>query len=787
MIRAWVTVVLLAIMSQALAKTTVLRYACMDGAETLPRIRTIVKAFEQANPDIRIVVEPTTDEYSMKLLTQVAAGVAPDVAWMNVSLVPQYADRGVLLPLDPLVAKSPDVVLKDYYPNVVNFYRRGDALYALPRDVAPFGLIFYNKNLFRQAGLAMPDGNWSWSYDLRPDRREQSFNWVLQELTRKNKDGKTVQWALAPAWPQLFLSLLMATQGLEMWDDSSEPKRITAADPEVVRVMDFATDLIVKKNYLPTWYQLDSVAQSSAYDEFVKGNAAMLMTFAGDAGKLRRDMAKSGFEWDVTLFPAYEGRAPVTTTDSGSTVIFRQTRHPEAAWRFAKWMSGEPGMREMAKAGLQPANRRLVLEPGVWLPKDGESPANLQIADRAALAMTFASTPEYFEETRAFLDSVAFEILSGTRPPTETLKRVAGEAQIRLDGARRQQPTEPYPVGPALGVAFLVVGGIGLWLFRPDLANGMTKVERKEGRAAIFFLAPLLVGIIGFTLGPVLYSFFLSFSNSDNIRPPLWRGGMNYIDAFTVDPVFLKSLQVTFTYALMSVPLNVLFALSLAVLLNQPVRGVPLYRALFYIPSLVSGVAASLIWMRVFNPESGILNSLLYWPDGKVGVLGLGSTLSNLAGTPGSPVNWLANERTALPALTLMGTWGAGASTILFLAGLQGISPTYQEAALLDGASPWKRFIRITVPLLSPTLFFSIITGTIGALQAFTQSFVMTQGGPNNATMFYMLNLYIQGFKALRLGYASALAWILFAIILALTVIQLLAARKWVYYEGDKT
>ena len=200
MIRAWVVIVLLAIMSQAWGEKTVLRYACMDGAETLPRVRAIVEAFERANPDIEIVVEPTTDEYNMKLLTQVAAGVAPDLAWMNVALVPQFADRGVLMPLDELVEQSPEIGIADYYPNVVGFYRRGEKLYGLPRDVAPFGLIFYNKNRFREAGLKMPDGSWTWSYDARPERREQSFNWVLQQLTRKDAEGKTTQWALAPAW-----------------------------------------------------------------------------------------------------------------------------------------------------------------------------------------------------------------------------------------------------------------------------------------------------------------------------------------------------------------------------------------------------------------------------------------------------------------------------------------------------------------------------------------------------------------------------------------------------------
>ena len=249
--------------------------------------------------------------------------------------------------------------------------------------------------------------------------------------------------------------------------------------------------------------------------------------------------------------------------------------------------------------------------------------------------------------------------------------------------------------------------------------------------------------------------------------------------------MFAKSLEVTLRYAVLSVPLNVAFALVLALLLNQNVRGIALYRACYYLPSLVSGVAASLIWLRVFNPESGILNRVLYWPDGASGILGVGGALSRWGGQPGEPINWLATESTVIPAFVLMGLWGAGGGTILFLAGLKGISETYYEAAKLDGAGTWTVFRRITLPLLSPTLFFTLVTGTIGALQTFTQSFVMTQGGPNNATMFAMLHLYLQGFKSLKLGYASALAWILFAIIMVLTVIQFQVGKRWVHYEGD--
>jgi multiple sugar transport system permease protein len=782
-VRALGLVCLLTLGCLAAAEPVTIRYACMDGAESLPVIRQIVREFEQANPDVKVRIEPTTDEYAMKMLTQVAAKAQPDVAWMNVALVPGFAVRGVLAPLDDWVARSPDVKLEGYYSNVVRYFRTNGKLYGLPRDVAPFGLVFYNKTLFDRAGVRYPDPDWSWTRKPRPELREKDFTWVMKALTRKDPSGKTVQWGFAPAWPQLFFNLLLLSRQKNLWDSDKAPKRITANDPEIVRVMEFASDAILKQNWIPSYYQLESNAQSSPYDEFVKGHIAMLVTFAGEVGRLRKDMKRAGFDWDVAVFPGYAGSPPVLGTDAGGTVVFKSTKHPEAAWRFAKWMSGKPGMRHLAKTGMQPAIRRLVLEPGVWLPSEGP-PEHLYLADKAAAAMHFAQTPEYFEDTRVFLDGAAFDILSGSRPPAETLARVTREAQVRLDAALRKMPKDPYPFKAALAIGVAAVAGLGLWLFPPGRPR-RTRLEKEDSRAAFGFLFPLVSGLLVFTIGPILYSLFLSLSNADNIRPPLWRGVQNYVDAFTVDPVFLKSIQVSATYALLSVPLNIAFALGLALLLNLSVRGMPLYRAFFYLPSLVSGVTASLIWMRVFHPENGILNRALYWPDGHSGLLGLGELASSLAGKAGEPVNWLANERTAIPAFVMMGLWGAGAGTILFLAGLQGISKSYDEAAMLDGASSGVRFWRVTLPLLSPTMFFSLVTGTIGALQAFTQSFVMTQGGPNNATMFYMLNLYIQGFKSLKLGYASALAWILFLMIAVLTLVQFAAARRWVHYEGD--
>jgi multiple sugar transport system permease protein len=271
------------------------------------------------------------------------------------------------------------------------------------------------------------------------------------------------------------------------------------------------------------------------------------------------------------------------------------------------------------------------------------------------------------------------------------------------------------------------------------------------------------------------------------IRTPKWRGLGNYADALNprIDDTLFVSLRQTFIFAALSIPLGTIAALGLALLLNQKIRGVPLFRALYYLPSLASAVAMSLIWMRLFDKDHGLINAMLYGADGRSGFLHLGPLLSNFIGTPGEPINWLGNVKTVLPAFIIMGLWGAGGGTIIFLAGLQGISTSYYEAAILDGASAFRRFRSVTLPLLTPTLFFSLITGAIGTLQVFSQAFVTTGGGPDRATLFYMVWLYNTAFGQLRMGYASALAWILFLIILAVTVVQLTLSKRWVFYEGD--
>jgi len=281
------------------------------------------------------------------------------------------------------------------------------------------------------------------------------------------------------------------------------------------------------------------------------------------------------------------------------------------------------------------------------------------------------------------------------------------------------------------------------------------------------FIAPWLVGFAVFSAGPMLVSLALSFTKYD-LFSMHFVGVENYRRLFFEDPLFWKSLSVTVTYAFAAVPLGIVGSLGLALLLNLEVRGQRLFRTLFYLPSVVPAVASALVWLWMFDANHGPINRLL-------GFFGF------------APVAWLQDQRFTLSAFVIMSLWGVGGGRmIIFLAGLQGIPESYYEAAKLDGAGAWRQFRNVTLPLLSPVIFFNLILGFIGAFQVFTSSYVMTAGGPNNATMFYALYLFRNFFEYFKLGKASALAWVLFVILLVVTAVQFWGSRRWVYYEGEQ-
>lgn len=296
---------------------------------------------------------------------------------------------------------------------------------------------------------------------------------------------------------------------------------------------------------------------------------------------------------------------------------------------------------------------------------------------------------------------------------------------------------------------------------RPRLRFGLA---RREAFMGYLLTSPWSLGFLLFTLGPMIASLYFSFCEYKVIKPPVFIGLANYSRMFA-DELFYKSLRVTAVYTVVSVPLGILAALAVAVLLNQKIPGARVIRTIFYLPSVVSGVAVSLVFVWIFNHRFGILNYII-----------------GLAGIEGP--NWLGNPRWALWALILMSLWGIGGNMIILLAGLQGVPVSLHEAGMIDGAGSWKRFWSITIPMISPALLFITIMSIIGSFQVFTQAYIMTGGGPAYATHFYLLYLYRNAFNWFEMGYASALAWVLFVIILICTLGTLRGSQSAVHYEG---
>ena len=285
--------------------------------------------------------------------------------------------------------------------------------------------------------------------------------------------------------------------------------------------------------------------------------------------------------------------------------------------------------------------------------------------------------------------------------------------------------------------------------------RGRLTLAQREEMASWVFIAPWIIGFVAFTAGPMLTSFYLSFTESTFLEPSKYVGLLNYRNLFSFDvtrSLFWKTLVNTSYYVFLSVPLGLVIGFLIALLLNQEVVGRGLLRTIYYLPSVIPSVAVSLLWILIFRKEYGVLNSVL-----------------SVVGIEGPA--WLYDETWAKPALVLMSLWGAGGPMLILLAGLQSIPTELYDAAKVDGAGTWKRFWHITIPMVSPTLFFVLVTGIIGSFQVFTNTYVMTAGGPNNATMMYVLYLFNLAFQQFRMGYASALAWVYFLIIMFFTLL----------------
>ncbi len=291
--------------------------------------------------------------------------------------------------------------------------------------------------------------------------------------------------------------------------------------------------------------------------------------------------------------------------------------------------------------------------------------------------------------------------------------------------------------------------------------------RQREALYGWLFALPAIIGMVAFDVGPMAASVLISFTEWNGVTPPQWVGIANYEEILFRDDLFLLSLRITTVFAFISIPLNLVTGFLLALLLNQKIRGQALMRTLYYLPSIVPLVAVAALWRWIFLRRFGLLD---------IGLAMVGVQAPDWLGDP----NWV------LPAFIVMGLWGVGGGMLINLAGLQAIPTDLYDSASIDGANAFQRLLNVTIPMMTPLILFNLVMGIIGGLQVFVVAFVMTQGGPNNASLFYMLHLYHTAFEYFRLGYGSALALILFLYIVVLSALVFRSSTAWVYYEGSR-
>jgi len=732
-----------------------------------------------------------------KLMTAIAGGAPPDVINQDRFSIGGWAARDAFLSLDDFLnAQSPDDPLaireQDYFAACWQEAVYNGRVYAIPNSTDD-RLLFYNKGLLKAAGYVDEHG------ETRPPKNWDELKEYAVRLTSRDELGNMERVGFIPNYGNSWLYLYGWQNGGEFM--SPDGSRATLAETRIADALDWITDVYDALGGRPAVESVVSTFQPGALDPFLTGRLAMKINTNGELGNIARYMPDLNFGVAPAPMPPGREDSPITWSGGFSWAIPRGAAHPEVAWEFIRWMVSEEATLLMnrvrdrynrARGRLyvpdMSANRRIndvvyaqFVERSPYLPPAFKQYSRLA-ADMMPASRFRPVTPVgqllWDEHARAFERATRHEYSS-----QEALQLGTREVQRELDRLHRDTGGVPMRWGlpvAAILAALIVAGAFLVARAYRRRAGAWHRRGVLEGLAGLAFVSPWLVGFAVFTAGPVVASILISFTEYDVLHRAEFVAWRNYWELLAADPVFWKALGNT-AFMVLGVPIGMAVGLGIALLLNADVRGMAAYRTVFYLPAIVPVVASSVLWIWVLNPDGGLLNSGLRF----LRVEGILTWLARAAGAGG--LYWLQEQVLAKPAIILMGLWSAGSSMIIWLAGLKGIPSHLYEAAAIDGANRWERFVHVTLPMLSPYIFFNLIMGIIGTFQIFTQAYVMTQGGPADATLFYVYYLFNSAFQYFRMGYASAMAWILFAIVLALTLIQLRLAPRWVHYEADDT
>lgn len=665
----------------------------------------------------------------------------------------------------------------EFYPACWQEGSWNRSIYTVPMNTDSRAL-YYNEDLLIRAGYVDERGR------ARPPRDWDELQEYAVKLTERDAQGNIQVLGFAPNLGNSWLYLYGWQNGGTFM--SADGRTCTLAEPPIVEALRYITGVYDALGGVEKVDVFQSRASTTIGDPFIKGQLAMAI----NVDQWLNGISDYGpnLRFGVAIAPPPKGKPGITWSGGFSWAIPVGARHVEAASEFIRFMSSQRVWLYQVEVNARFAESRgrayvPIMSP---IPAINDLVNTRFVASNPNLPRCVRETyPLFSEIMRVSLYRPATPVgqllwdeharatdkaLRHTYAPQEALERGQAAVQRQLDATYREAPRARVNwTGLVVGLAVLVLIGVGITVRRGLWVGVGAQMRRSESRAGYLFALPWLLGFTAFTAGPILMSLVYSFCRYNVLEPAAWVGLENYRRLLFHDPLFWKALANT-AYMLLGLPLGMAAGLAIALLLNTRVRGLKIYRTIFYLPAIVPVVASSLLWLWVLNPTNGLINSLL-----------------RLTGVDQPPL-WLHSSSWLLgakAAILLMGLWGAGGGMIIWLAGLKGIPAHLYEAAEMDGAGPVRCFWHITLPMLSPYIFFNLVMGVIGTMQVFSQAFIMTGGGPDDSTLFYAFYLFNHAFSYFNMGYASAMAWLLFIVVILLTLLQMWVSKRWVYYEHE--
>ncbi|MFT5422366.1 MAG: multiple sugar transport system permease protein [Phycisphaerales bacterium] len=738
----------------------------------------LVLEFEAEHPEIDVRPIHASD-YDSKLMTMFAAGDPPDAFYVPYErFLGQFVDAGQVENLEPYVAAERETNpgwFEDFYPQLVDAFRwdpklqktgSGD-LYGLPKDFTTT-VMYANRDLLRIAGIEPPTGRWTW----------EEYTEAVRAVDALNDSGafdQEVYGGVILTFDWVLWNFVWTFGGDYFHTDPetgfTDYANVTLDDPGAQEALRF----IAERRAEGSVYNATGIAQSE--DELFRLGRVGLI---GPLGRWRvPTLREVEFDWDVIPLPTKAGVDPVNAIATVSWSMSTKSEHKPETWELMKFLCGKRGQELTAELGIAIPALRSVAESDVFL-APGQKPDNTRLFLDEIETSRLLQWPSG-QEFKKFVDEdIRAAALSNAEVPVDEAAANVERRWSNFLASPLSRPglrPMPWRLVTLIAVTALGIGFVLLFVFSRRQKIG--KMESADERTGWMFISPWVLGFLIFVLGPMTMSFILSFAKWSATTPlseAKFVGFGNYTEILSGDQSFVQSIKVTLYYTALAVPITQIIAILVALLMNLGVKGIALFRTMYFVPSVVSGVALVVLWITIFDNSNGVLNQMILKPI--LEPMGL------------IPPDWFGTDSTwfASPALVIMTLWGVGGGMIIYLAGLKSVPLSLYEAACLDGANAFKRFFAVTLPMISPIVFFQVIMSIIMSFQIFTQAFVIrgSTGGTNPDLLFYVLNLFDEAFKYHNMGYASALAWLLFVAILALTMLVFKGSKGLVHYEGLK-